>query len=188
MSKIYVHIVGVAEHGIIGVDGDLALHSRVDMRWFKACTLRMKCLSGFRNTLALPSLLPGRTTYTLIHHNREIPTAYIDELRSKTNHLIHAVGEIKETDMIMVIGGEKVYKSTSDLANAAIVTHFEGSSLQPEDGTAFYTVPEHLVVKEQVLRQQDEELILRHVIYADTEATLNRVKQHLIQRNIIGNK
>lgn len=187
MSETYVHIVAVGPNNGIGINGDLLISSKEDLKWFRDCTLGMRCLSGYMNTKSLPKLLPGRKIFTLYDPAREVE----DSVRNKTNYLIKDLSLIKSKGLVFIIGGGRLYKQTSSLTDALILTRYTVKNEDERDWLAdnadtFYEVPDHLSLKQTVKTIDLEDLTLEVIVYAKNHPTLEVVLNHLKQRNLIG--
>lgn len=187
MHETYVHIVAVGPNNGIGINGDLLIRSEEDLKWFRGCTLGTRCLSGYMNTKSLPKLLPGRKIYTLYDSTREVE----DSVRKKTNYLIKDLNSMKSEGLVFIIGGGRLYKQTSLLADALILTRYTVKDKVEHDWLAnnadtFYEIPNHLGLKRTVKTTDLEELAIEVTVYANNHPTLEVVLNHLKQRNLIG--
>lgn len=187
MSKTYVHIVATGPNKGIGANGDLLISSKEDLKWFRDCTLGTYCLSGYMNTKSLPRLLPGRKIFTLYDTTREVE----DSVRNKTNYLIKDLSLMKSEGLVFIIGGGRLYKQTSPLVDAVIITHYiikdeNTRKILSEQADTFYEVPEHLGLRRIVKTLDLSDMTLEVTVCAKNHSTLEVVLNHLKQRNLIG--
>lgn len=187
MSETYVHIVAVGPNNGIGINGGLLISTKEDLKWFRDCTLGTRCLSGYMNTKSLPKLLPGRRIYTLYDTTREVE----DSVRNKTNYLVKDLSLMQSEGLVFIIGGGRLYKQTSLLADALILTRYTVKDKDDHDWLAdnadtFYEIPNHLGLQRTVKTSDLEHLALEVTVYAKNHPTLEVVLNHLKQRNLIG--
>ena len=121
MPELYI-IAGVAADGAIGRGGDLAVHSRRDMRYFKDTTMGHPVIMGRRTWQSLPKgALPGR---------RNIVITRDPSFQAEGAEVVHSLDQALEltrdsAEVPFVIGGAQIYAQAIDRASRLYLTAFD---------------------------------------------------------------
>lgn len=122
-------IVAHAENLIIGNEGKLPWHYSEDLKRFKRLTLGHTVIMGRKTYASIGRPLPGRRNIVL---SRTCQFEGIEVYPS----LSLALGKVKDEDLVFVIGGERLYKETIEMADRLFVTvvhrQVEGDASFPE--------------------------------------------------------
>lgn len=105
-------VVAIAENGVIGRDGDLAVRIPADLRRFKQITFGHPLIMGRKTFQSIGRPLPGR-------HN--IVISRDEAFKAEGVTAVHSLGQAfdaaRPAGEVMVIGGAEIYRQT--LADAA---------------------------------------------------------------------
>ncbi len=151
MAIEIVHIVAVADNGVIGADGAIPWRLKTDMQHFKALTSGRPVVMGRKTFLSLRRPLPGRTNIVMTRDaafraNGAVVATSLDAALdvAKGDALRRFVTEIA------VIGGAEIYALWMDRATRLEVTEVHAS---PEGDTRF--APIDKTVWEEVARTEN---------------------------------
>jgi dihydrofolate reductase len=151
MAIEIVHIVAVADNGVIGADGAIPWRLKTDMQHFKALTSGKPVVMGRKTFLSLRRPLPGRTNIVMTRDaafraNGAVVATSLDAALdvAKGDALRRFVTEIA------VIGGAEIYALWMDRATRLEVTEVHAS---PEGDTRF--APIDKTVWEEVARTEN---------------------------------
>jgi dihydrofolate reductase len=146
-----VHIVAVADNGVIGADGAIPWRLKTDMQRLKALTIGKPVVMGRKTFLSLRRPLPGRTNIVMTRDatfraNGAVVTTSLDHAldAARGDALRRFVTEIA------VIGGAEIYAQWMRLATRLEVTEVHAS---PEGDTRF--APIDKTVWEEVARTEN---------------------------------
>ncbi|HZR71592.1 dihydrofolate reductase [Bradyrhizobium sp.] len=146
-----VHIVAVADNGVIGADGAIPWRLKTDMQHFKALTSGKPVVMGRKTFLSLRRPLAGRTNIVMTRDaafraNGAVVATSLDAALdvAKGDALRRFVTEIA------VIGGAEIYALWMDRATRLEVTEVHAS---PEGDTRF--APIDKTVWEEVARTEN---------------------------------
>lgn len=120
MSKFSI-IVAAGLNNEIGLNNQLLCHLPADLRRFKELTTGHPIVMGRKTWESLPiKPLPNRTNIVLSRNLAlSIPDATI----------VHSLEEVSKIidneEEVFIIGGEKVYRNSIDLAQTLYLTHIE---------------------------------------------------------------
>lgn len=135
-----VHVVAVAENGIIGRDGTLPWRLKSDMAHFRALTIGKPVVMGRKTYQSLPRKpLPGRTNIVLTRDvSFTAPGALV--ATSLEAALLAARGDAlrRSVNSIMIIGGADIFNATLPLAHRVELTRVHAS---PPGDTHFAELP-----------------------------------------------
>lgn len=139
MSK---EIVIVAAFGInreIGKDNQLPWSIKAEMDHFRKTTLKGTVLMGTNTALSIGTVLKGRKNLVLTKRGKapfpgQISVASLEEALSHT-----------ETDSLMIIGGESLYRQFMPVADKLIVSHID---VEVPDADAFFPEIDPAVFKQ----------------------------------------
>jgi dihydrofolate reductase len=128
-------IVAVAENGIIGRAGALAVRISADLARLKRLTMGHHLVMGRRTYESIGRPLPGRTTIVLSRNPAYSATGCL-----VARDLEAAIGIARQggDDEVFVLGGAEVYAAALPLANRLYLTRVHAS---PEGDTRFPPVP-----------------------------------------------
>jgi len=151
MAIEIVHIVAVADNGVIGADGAIPWRLKTDMQHFKALTSGKPVVMGRKTFLSLRRPLPGRTNIVMTRDaafraNGAVVATSLDAALdvAKGDALRRFVTEIA------VIGGAEIYALWMDRATRLEITEVHAS---PEGDTRF--APIDKTVWEEVARTEN---------------------------------
>jgi dihydrofolate reductase len=123
MAIEIVHIVAVADNGVIGADGAIPWRLKTDMQRLKALTIGKPVVMGRKTFLSLRRPLPGRTNIVMTRDaafraNGAVVTTSLDAALdvAKGDALRRFVTEVA------VIGGAEIYAQSMALADRLEVT------------------------------------------------------------------
>lgn len=121
MQDLYI-IVGVTRDGAIGRGGDLIVHSRADMRYFKETTMGHPVIMGRKTFESLPKgALPGRRNIIITGNH-----GYRAEGAEVVHSLEEAVALTAGGGVVpFIIGGAQVYAEALPRATRLYVTEFD---------------------------------------------------------------
>jgi dihydrofolate reductase len=118
-------IAALATNHVIGNKGVMPWRLRTDLAHLKRETMGKPIIMGRKTYQSLGKPLPGRQNIVLTSHDFPEVTCV------KT---IEEALKVAQSDDIMIIGGEEIYKAFLPLADRLILTHVQAS---PE-GDAFF--------------------------------------------------
>ena len=151
MAIEIVHIVAVADNGVIGADGAIPWRLKTDMQHFKALTSGRPVVMGRKTFLSLRRPLPRRTNIVMTRDaafraNGAVVATSLDAALdvAKGDALRRFVTEIA------VIGGAEIYALWMDRATRLEITEVHAS---PEGDTRF--APIDKTVWEEVARTEN---------------------------------
>ncbi|GAB2858649.1 dihydrofolate reductase [Nocardioides pacificus] len=130
-GKRVVHVVAVAENGVIGNAGDIPWRIPGEMAHFKATTLGHVLLMGRATFDSIGRPLPGRTTIVVTRdpewsHEGVVVAHSVDEAL--------ALAASYDGD-VMVAGGAQIYAATMPIADEQVLTRVplspQGDTLYP---------------------------------------------------------
>ena len=131
----YKAIAAMSENRVIGNAGDIPWHLPADFKWFKQTTMGAILVMGRKTYESIGRPLPGRKTYVLSRHPREIP-----DVNSITS--LNSLDSIDTEKVIWVAGGEEVYKQLLERCKEIYLTRVhkivKGDAFFPEFEDHFY--------------------------------------------------
>ncbi len=118
-----VHLVAVADNGVIGQGGKLPWRLKSDLQHFRAATMGKPVLMGRKTYLSIGKPLPGRTNI-VVSRDRDFAAPGILVAPGLSEALASARGDAlrRGADAIVVIGGADIYAQTLPMADRLIVT------------------------------------------------------------------
>ncbi len=105
----WILVVGCAQNGVIGRNGDLPWRIKSDLRRFKSMTMGHCLLMGRKTFESIGRLLPGRQTIVLSRQNIELPEGA--SLASSPHEVDGLVDDKRD---VMVVGGSQIYAACLD--------------------------------------------------------------------------
>jgi dihydrofolate reductase len=132
-----VHVVAVAENGVIGAKGGLPWRAKADLRKFRAVTMGKPLVMGRKTYESIGRPLDGRDNIVVSRQADFRPEGVIvasslDEALAIADEHAKARG----VDEICVIGGGEIFADTLASASRLHVTHIgalrEGDTVFPE--------------------------------------------------------
>ena len=126
-----ISIVNVDKNLGIGKDNDLLFHLPTDMRFFKESTQGHIVAMGKNTLKSLPNGKPlkNRTNIVLSHE----PTDGVINA-SSLEEFISLIKEYSKDDVVFIIGGASIYKSTIDIVDEVWMTKVDADG----KATAFF--------------------------------------------------
>ena len=130
-----VHVVAVADNGVIGRDGGLPWHLSDDLKHFKACTMGKPMIMGRKTFDSIGKPLPGRTSIVVTRdpEYRASGTTVVQTLDDAVQ-LARTVAQTSGASEIAIVGGADIYRQTLALCDRVELTRIH---LSP-DGDAIY--------------------------------------------------
>lgn len=130
------HIVGVANHRVIGTANKLPWHFSKDLQHFKKMTTGQTVIMGLKTFESLGcKALPNRTNFILDHTGAK---PYPGQIFFST--VDDALKNV-QTEHAFIIGGAQLYRTTIDRVDGIYLTRihadFQGDVFYPEIPTAF---------------------------------------------------
>lgn len=118
-----VHVVAIAENGVIGQGGGMPWRLKSDLRRFRALTLGRPVLMGRKTYLSIGRPLPERTNI-VVSRDPDFAAPGLVVAPRLDFALAIARGDAlrRKADAIMVIGGGDIYAQTMDIADRLEVT------------------------------------------------------------------
>lgn len=126
-------IVNVSKNWAIGRDNKLLFHLSQDMKFFKANTVGKTVVMGRKTLDSLPGgkPLPNRTNIVLTRN-----TDFVRDGVVVCNTIEDMLSSITDTDDVIVMGGESLYRSLLPYCTVALVTKVDATI----DGADAYMV------------------------------------------------
>ena len=128
-------IVAASQNNVIGRDNQLPWHLPEDLAYFKSVTMNKPLLMGRKTFESIGRPLPGRTNIVITrdptwsHEGVQVAMGLNAALA-----LAEGVCTKKDTDEVMVIGGEQIYRLCLPHANRLYLTRVDALV----DGDAFF--------------------------------------------------
>lgn len=133
------------EYGI-GKNGQLLIHNKEDMKFFKETTIGHIVVMGRKTYESLPGLLKNRTNVILTRQNIEIPGAIVK----------HDIKEILGWSDTFVIGGAEIYKMFLPYYDEIYLTENKGIY----DADAFFPkFDKSLFEQEEILKRDTFKIV-----------------------------
>ncbi|MEC8333668.1 MAG: dihydrofolate reductase [Verrucomicrobiota bacterium] len=133
--NIYKAIAAMSENHVIGNAGDIPWHLPADFKWFKQTTMGAILVMGRKTYESIGRPLPGRETYVLSHHLREIPG--VNCITS-----LDSLDSVDTEKVIWVAGGGEVYKQLLERCEEIYLTRVhkivKGDAFFPEFEDQYY--------------------------------------------------
>jgi dihydrofolate reductase len=121
-------IAAVAENGVIGKDGDLAVRISADLKRFKALTMGKPLITGRKNYESVGRPLPGRKNIVITRRKD-----YAPEGVTVVNSFDDALRAAKPAEEVMVMGGADIFALALPRADKFYLTEIHASP----DGDVF---------------------------------------------------
>ena len=129
-------IAAVAEHGIIGKDGDMPFHLYLDRMFFRCRTLDSAVVMGRKTYQSLPTYHLDRRLNIVLSRTKDF---YCDVkcavIEAEPKEIIR-IAEKDNREMLFVMGGADVYKQYMPFANEMWITEvyakYDGDTKFPE--------------------------------------------------------
>lgn len=117
-------IAGVAENGLIGVEGTIPWRIPSDMAFFKRTTMGKPIVMGRKQYESVGRPLPGRTNLVVSRQPGYQPEGVIviNDLDAAIDHAI-AIAEADRADEAMIIGGGEIYAAAMPRADRLYISH-----------------------------------------------------------------
>lgn len=124
-------IAAISENNVIGKDNKLPWHIPEDLKRFKELTKGNAVLMGRKTYESIGKPLPKRTNIVLSSNKDYTPQGVIT-----ARNLDDALEQCKQYKTTYIIGGQKVYEQTIDIADKLEITHvhktIEGDAFFPK--------------------------------------------------------
>jgi dihydrofolate reductase len=109
-------IAAIDETGGLGFNNQLLCHLPADLQHFKAITMGKPIIMGRKTYESIGKPLPGRLNIVLSHSSLKIPGVL------SVSSIEEALNYTKEYPEIMIIGGDRVFTETINLAKRLHIT------------------------------------------------------------------
>ncbi len=111
-------IAAISENSVIGKDGKLPWHIPEDLKRFKELTKGNTVLMGRKTYESIGKPLPKRTNIVLSTNKNFSPQGII-----VAQSIDEALDKCKQYEKTYIIGGQKIYEQTIDIADKLEITH-----------------------------------------------------------------
>ncbi|MFJ9461840.1 dihydrofolate reductase [Viridibacillus arvi] len=152
-------IVAHDENNVIGLNNAMPWHLPGDLAYFKRTTMGKPMIMGRKTFESIGKPLPGRTNI-VITRDEEYAREGIVIVHSLEEALAQAE---KESEEIMIIGGEQIFRMTLPMANRLYVTkiekQYEGDTFFPSYGD------EWQVVSQSDVNETEDGLKFTYLVY-----------------------
>ena len=171
MSIKIAQVVGIAQNGIIGFDGDMPWRLSTDLKRFKSITMGKPIIMGRKTFESIGKPLPGRFNVVVSRN------AYEADGMSSATSIEEAIKISREwavennADEICIIGGGEIYRQSLHLADKLYVTHILA---EPEGDTRFPDIDEaqwQVVSRESVPKSEIDSAETIFVVYERISGT-----------------
>ncbi|MGE7923994.1 dihydrofolate reductase [Viridibacillus arvi] len=152
-------IVAHDENNVIGLNNAMPWHLPGDLAYFKRTTMGKPMIMGRKTFESIGKPLPGRTNI-VITRDEEYAREGIVIVHSLEEALAQAK---KESEEIMIIGGEQIFRMTLPMADRLYVTkiekQYEGDTFFPSYGD------EWQVVSQSEVNETEDGLKFTYLVY-----------------------
>ncbi len=130
-----VHVVAVADNGVIGREGGLPWHLSADLKHFKACTMGKPMIMGRKTYDSIGRPLPGRSSIVVTRDPDYTAdgTTVVQSVEEALS-LGRTIAKTSGAEAVAVIGGAEIYRQTLAMCDRIELTRIH---LSP-DGDASY--------------------------------------------------
>lgn len=118
-----VHVVAVADNGVIGRDGGLPWHLSDDLKHFKACTMGKPMIMGRKTFDSIGRPLPGRTSIVVTRDPdyKANGTTVVQSIEDGLS-LGRSVARTSGASEIAIVGGADIYRQTMSICDRIELT------------------------------------------------------------------
>lgn len=165
MSVKVALVVGIAQNGVIGFDGDMPWRLSTDLKRFKSITMGKPIIMGRKTYQSIGRPLPGRLNVVISR------SGFVAEGVTSFDNVADAIAHASEwaqqndANEICVIGGGEIYRQSLDLADRLYVTHIMA---EPDGDTVFPPIEEaqwRVISREQFPKGEKDSAETLFVIY-----------------------
>lgn len=118
-----MHIVAVAENGVIGAGGALPWHIKQDLQFFKSTTMGHVLIMGRKTWDSIGRPLPGRKMIVITRQASFKPPAGVEVANSIEDAVTIAKSlEAAHGEEVFVIGGGEIYEKTLPIVDKVYLT------------------------------------------------------------------
>ncbi|MEK4761078.1 dihydrofolate reductase [Viridibacillus sp. FSL E2-0187] len=152
-------IVAHDENNVIGLNNAMPWHLPGDLAYFKRTTMGKPMIMGRKTFESIGKPLPGRTNIVITRD---------EEYAREGIVIVHSIEEAlaqaeKESEEIMIIGGEQIFRMTLPMADRLYVTkiekQYEGDTFFPSYGD------EWQVVSQSDVNETEDGLKFTYLVY-----------------------
>lgn len=152
-------IVAHDEKNVIGLNNAMPWHLPGDLAYFKRTTMGKPMIMGRKTFESIGKPLPGRTNIVITRDEK-----YAKEGIVIVHSLEDALAQAKkESEEIMIIGGEQIFRMTLPMADRLYVTkiekQYEGDTFFPSYGD------EWQVVSQSEVNETEDGLKFSYLVY-----------------------
>ena len=138
-----VHVVAMAENGVIGRAGRLPWRVQSELRHFRSITMGKPLIMGRRTFASIGKPLSGRTNIVLSREvSFAVPGVLVTDTLDRALAVARADALRRGVDEICIIGGADVFAQTLAMADRLLVTQVhmnaEGDTRFPEINPAIW--------------------------------------------------
>ena len=134
-----VHVVAVADNGVIGRDGGLPWHLSSDLKHFKACTMGKPMIMGRKTFDSIGRPLPGRTSIVVTRDPDYTAegTTVVSSIDQAVD-LARTVARESGVSEIAIVGGGNIYQQTLNICDRVELTRIH---LSPDGDVTYPDLP-----------------------------------------------
>ena len=144
----------MSENRVIGNAGGIPWHIPADFKWFKQATMGAILVMGRKTYESIGRPLPGRETYVLSRHTREIPG--VNNITS-----LESLDNLNTEKIIWIAGGGEVYKQ-----------------MLRRCGEIYLTKVHKIVQGDAFFPKFEDQYSLSSIIYSNDEYTIEHWLKH----------
>ncbi len=132
-------VVGIAQNGVIGFDGDMPWHLSTDLMRFKEITMGKPIIMGRKTYESIGRPLPGRLNVVVSRSGFQAQGVESADSLDKGIEISTSWANANGGEEICIIGGGEIYRQALELADKMYVTHILA---EPEGDTVFPLIDE----------------------------------------------
>lgn len=158
-------VVGIAQNGVIGFDGDMPWQLSTDLKRFKAITMGKPIIMGRKTYESIGRPLPGRLNVVVSRSGFEATGVQGSDSLEAAISLSEKWAKENDADEICVIGGGEIYRQAMNFADKLYVTHI---MVEPEGDTVFPQINEpswRMVSSERIPKGEKDSAETIFVVY-----------------------
>lgn len=170
------YIVNVDQNWAIGADGDMLVHLKSDLKFFKEQTMGKTVLMGRKTYQSLPGqrALPGRRNVVLTRNK---------DFQAEGFEVVHSVAEVLQlaatvpNDEFVIMGGADIYETFRPYCDTAIITKIHTTFAEPDSYVANLDQADGWVIDWQGETIEDPQFDHHRVIYKNQKVKPNPYKK-----------
>jgi len=108
-----IHVVAVADNGVIGRDGGLPWHLSDDLKHFKACTMGKPMIMGRKTYDSIGRPLPGRSSIVVTRDpDYRAEGVMVVQTLEEAVMLGKNIAQTSGASDVAIVGGAEIYRQT----------------------------------------------------------------------------